>query len=597
MFKYGFPTYWTTLKKLIWLYATKLKNKFKKLIVSGVSPLSLVNAAANNIVSLIQYGKCEQSSTPTPISPVDIYCNNGKLVMVDDELPSEYKRVLGFQCDNNAMWKITDFHLKGSDTVRVAFSVSSACNVWGCYQSADSTDNYDLYATITAGGKYLRYGNGTYASYFSSENQNKRFDVVYTPTGSIGMPEDSTWSALNFTSANDLLIGSTTITGTSSKLKGNLYGDFVVENGGAERLHLIPCERVSDNVLGYYDKVGETFYEPYTGFDRAVSLGYDDSHYELAVVGTPEAIEVIPCGAWDATDNAVAQGTIASVDGQDGGTSTSRVRTRGYMTVEPNTEYTISTNLGGIYLFQYAEDKSYLGTSVASGWKSSPYTFTTNASCAFVRATLAKTYPATSASVSPSDCKYVQVIKGSSAVKQTASAENLFAVVGYADTQEIIGGSVNRKNGVVVLTGEENIGVSNACFTVPISDRTASKTELLCSHFPYSNKTSSQTNDQTIISFASTNIGFRYDACADKTAFAAWLADQYAAGTPVIVVYPLATPTTEQVTPQSLSTDAGDNVLLWTAEVSDKTMSAIYIEGNLGTSNKVGIGKVGYMKI
>ena len=201
-----------------------------------------------------------------------------KLMLINSanggKLPSEYKRVLGFRCNNNAMWQITDFHLRGSDTVKVSFSVTAACNVWGCYQSTSATDNYDLYATTTSGGKYLRYANGTYASYFSPENQDKRFDVTYTPTGTQGMPEDSTWTEASFESANDLLLGSTTVGGTSSKLKGNLYGDFIVENGGAKRLHLVPCERVSDNVLGYYDLVGETFYEPYTGFDGAVSLGY-----------------------------------------------------------------------------------------------------------------------------------------------------------------------------------------------------------------------------------------------------------------------------------------------------------------------------------
>lgn len=182
-------------------------------------------------------------------------------------LPVEYKRVLGFSTDNNCYWKITDFHLKGSDTVRISFSVTAACNVFGCYQGTDATDNYDLYVSTTEGGKYFRYANGTYLSYWSAANLGQKFDVVYTPTGSTGMPEDSTWTAATFESANDLLLGSTTTTGTSSKLKGNLYGDFIVDG----RLHLIPCERVSDNVLGYFDLISRNFYEP-TG--TPTSLGY-----------------------------------------------------------------------------------------------------------------------------------------------------------------------------------------------------------------------------------------------------------------------------------------------------------------------------------
>ena len=288
-----------------WLEEWVGSTPSQTLTVTGVSPLALVNAIAHSIVSLTQTGKCAQASTPAPSSPVDIKCNNGALRMVDDELPSGYKRVLGFECDNNAMWQIIGFKLRGSDTVKVSFSINAACNVWGCYQSTSATDNYDLYATVTAGGKYLRYGNGTFLSAFTGDNIGKRFDVTYTPTGSQGMPEDSTWTEASFESANDLLIGSTTVGGTSSKLKGNLYGDFIVLNGNTERLHAVPCERVSDNVLGYYDLVGETFYEPYTGFAGAVSLGYDGSHYTLDVVGTAEVITVTHADSTTETASAV----------------------------------------------------------------------------------------------------------------------------------------------------------------------------------------------------------------------------------------------------------------------------------------------------
>lgn len=151
----------------------------------------------------------------------------------------------------------------------------------------------------------------------------------------------------------------------------------------------------------------------------------------------------------------------------------------------------------------------------------------------------------------------------------TANAVNLLGVGDYADTQEFLSGAVGRQIGVLVFDGTENIGTSNACFTIAISDRATSKTALLCSHFPYSNKTSSQTEDMTIISFSSSNIGFRYDACADKTAFATYLATQYANGTPVIVVYPLATAATESVTGQMLV----KTPLTVTAEVTVPTLA------------------------
>lgn len=278
------------LKAFVGSVLVYIKGVWKTL--TDVAPLS-ITALRSPMKSLIQYGKCSQSSTPTPSAPAPIKINNGTLMMVDEELPSGYKRVLGFSCNNNAMWEITDFHLKGSDTVRISFSVDAACNVFGCYQGTNASDNYDLYASITSGSKYFRYGNGTYLSYFAADNLGKRFDCVYTPTGTQGMPEDSTWTEMTFTAANDMLIGSTTLTGTSAKLKGKLYGDIIVDG----RLKLIPCERISDNVLGYYDTVSDTFYEPYTGFGGAVSLGYDGAHYSLAVVGTDEVLTVSASGA------------------------------------------------------------------------------------------------------------------------------------------------------------------------------------------------------------------------------------------------------------------------------------------------------------
>ena len=84
----------------------------------------------------------------------------------------------------------------------------------------------------------------------------------------------------------------------------------------------------------------------------------------------------------------------------------------------------------------------------------------------------------------------VITLSASGVSDQTASVENLLSVGTYVDEQEIISGAVTRKCGVAVLNGEENISISNACFTIPISDRVMSKTALLCSHFPYSSKTS-----------------------------------------------------------------------------------------------------------
>lgn len=449
---------WSTLKRLIWLRRTTGGGGTPSVdeTITGISPLVLALAMRGHLSELTQYGKTAQATTPTPSDPVDIYCNNGSLRMVDDELPTGYKRVLGFSCNNNAMWEVPDFHLRGSDTVRISFSISAACNVFGCYQGTDANDNYDLYASVTSGSKYFRYANGTYLSYWSSSNLNKRFDVVYTPSGSSGMPEDSTWSPKTFEAANNMLIGSTTLTGSSAKMKGSFFGNIEVDG----RLKLIPCERLSDNVLGYYDTYSETFIEPYSGYDGAVSLGYDGSHYVLQTIGTPEVI-----------------------------------------------------TLG----------------------------------------------------------------------QQTATAADLLSVGDYADEQNIVSGDITRKCGIVVLDGTESgwaLSDSGTTHrfrgTKPTGCITPSnRGPIVTTHFSYAS--AGQTLGGAFIGASS----YWYFIPTDQTIDTAdkwrdFLKAQYAAGTPVIVIYPLAESTTEHVSAQPLETTKGENIITVTANVDGIQLKATY---------------------
>lgn len=615
-----------------------------------------ITALAKAIHSLTQYGLCTQASTPTPSAPQDIYCNNGALKMVDEDLPAGYGRVLGYQCANNAMWEITGFQLQGADTVRISFSVNAACNVFGCYQGADATDNYDLYASISSGSKYFRYAGGTYLSYFSADNLGKRFDVVYTPNGSTGMPQDSTWSPATFTSANDLLIGSTTTTGTSSKMNGNFYGDVIVEQNGAERLHLIPCMRASDSVLGYYDTVGSTFYEPYTGFDGAVSLGWDTSHYSLQTVGTAEKLSVLPCVAegYAALDYVMMDGN------QKLGTSITGIGSRVEAIVQSTATdtdgrglVTYDSNYGGMHVYaKDGEDYALASTAKITGEAHNKNTvkvlFDTGAS-SYNRGTLTigdqtVTYTRTSARptknlsffgalsstaqawigkcwgikiytdstdtlvfdavpcIRTSDGKvgfYDKV--GSSFIASSGSSDfisdisgasvvDLLAVGDYADTQEIISGAVTRKCGIKVFDGTEtwtmatnNDASGNKCFYTPFTDRAGGTITLtlLCTHYEQAPAASYTTLTANKFLYnpnaANKNVYFDGGTIATKDAWQTWLATQYALGTPVIIVYPLETQTTESVSPQHLHTNAGDNTITATAEVSPISVKVEYM--------------------
>lgn len=175
-----------------------------------------------------------------------------------NDLPSDYKRVKSLTMDNNCYYLITDFYLKGSDTLKFSASITSTCNVIGSYSGSGSGANYSLYAT-TSGGSYLRYYSGTYNSKMLA---NKRYNISITPTGSHGMEIESTWTELDFTTSRPFCIGTTLATSTSAKLKGTFYGNITVEDADGLRFKGIPCIRLSDDVVGYYDTVSETFYEP-----------------------------------------------------------------------------------------------------------------------------------------------------------------------------------------------------------------------------------------------------------------------------------------------------------------------------------------------
>ena len=175
-------------------------------------------------------------------------------------LPDGYTKIKGIVC-NNTCYYDTGLKAKGSDTIRTSFSVTGACNVWGAYQSTSAENNYDLYAATASGQKYLRYGDGTYPSSFGG-NLNKRFDTVITPTGTHGMPVDSEWEQLEFESTRNFLIGSTSSTSTSPKMRGTFFGKFIIEDANGYRFFGIPCVRESDEIVGYYDTVTESFFEP-----------------------------------------------------------------------------------------------------------------------------------------------------------------------------------------------------------------------------------------------------------------------------------------------------------------------------------------------
>lgn len=142
--------------------------------------------------------------------------------------------------------------------------------------------------------------------------------------------------------------------------------------------------------------------------DVRVYYGYDSNGVALYEGATSF---VAGNNLFNINANPIEQGAIASANGEDTGNAT-RVRTNGYVSVSPSTQYTLSASTSKVFVLQYKGDKSY--TNLSSGWQSGAgYTFTTGATTEYVRFVFAN---ANDSAIVPTDLSWVMLNTGSSAL-------------------------------------------------------------------------------------------------------------------------------------------------------------------------------------
>lgn len=187
-------------------------------------------------------------------------------------------------------------------------------------------------------------------------------------------------------------------------------------------------------------------------------------------------------------------------------------------------------------------------------------------------------------------------------LNNTATAENLLSAGTYKDVQSILDGTVTRNVGIKVLTGDETWTANTATVTsntylywsLSKSDigtdsnvLPAKSTNCLCTHYQTVVDVGGGRVNEIVIGASYINFITRgeYSTADDWKAF---LQQQYANGTPVILIYPLATATTETVTAQTLTTKSGDNTIEITqASLGDLTLEAQYQAGVTVTIEEV----------
>lgn len=164
---------------------------------------------------------------------------------------------------------------------------------------------------------------------------------------------------------------------------------------------------------------------------------------------------------------------------------------------------------------------------------------------------------------------------------QTASVPMLLGVGDYKDEVELVSGLLTHRIGIMVFDGSEDWRQSSSANIYILDSTIAVGLTAICTHFlKVSNTTSASNmpngsfkghNSNTVLYFKDVYAG-------NVNNFKASLAAQYAAGTPVIMLYALSTETTEQITPQALNANEGTNVIDISAEVDDITLSLSYYD-------------------
>lgn len=512
---------WSTLKKLIWLFAAVIKGgaSWAWSVVTGNAPLTLSEAVAHEISRITQYGLCTQSATPTPSAPVDIMCNNGVL---------RFGALGQNLLDPSAASTVLGYYINKAD---------------GAIKDSPYNFMFAGYMPVEAGKTYVAYGRAKSGNDLSDYNRVAWYDST------------KTWIAgANYTQNQIAIV---------TAPENAAYARFSCNPSGGTS---VPVTQAIVDSYNWTFCEGNAEVVPFVPFVGGI---YAD--------GTPETLSV---GGKNLNGGTIEHKGYTSTGGES--TSTTFAGTLWKIPCAAGQKFTVSwggfpDGLNGVFVNTWKTDGTWNLRQAISA--STSLTYTIGAGVGEVNFTLYKT-----GGITIGDDAWIQVEYGETATDyqpyitpQTVTDIPMLLSAGdYADEGEIIGGIKTGKIGVYVIDGTESVSASGAGWAIAIADKIRSKVALLCTHYPYSSATMANAPDKSIIAFSSQNIGIKdtsFNSAADVKAFSA---SEYAAGHPIIVVYPLAEETTEQTTPHALHTTQGTNVVGVTANVSPVSLEVEY---------------------
>ena len=511
--------------------------------------------------------------TPSPDNVIPIWCNNGAIKVKDDELPVGYKRLLDISTTGNVRY-ISNVYLTGEDTLKFIFK-ATAGNLIGAYNDADANDNFSFYNSTNATASYARYNGQTGGS---STYTGTTYTVIISPTGITGIRNPSSFTPTEFTCSIPLCVFATSPTG-SVHSNATIYGS--IEVTGSQNLNLVPCERISDGAIGYYETHNGEFLENQESGTPTTS-GYDTSHLtEIYIDGT---VEVVTVKQAFVNDSDIVDRT--GLNSSNGSAISNNSRCYVLFPCKAGVTYTAQTDtadlIGGNFI-EYRQPSATSANFIKSitatddGLVGGVYQFHAVCDTDGWAGWQCKANKATAMA------NNWQITADTS----SATCQPLLSVGDYKDVQNITNGAITRNIGIYLLDGTENwqaVGTSYADGSKRyyFNDDGYSKyadTGELCTHFVQSPLANRDAANQTGHFFANQNsfhIRISSSLANDVSALKSWLKGQFDAGHPVMFTYPLDTPTTETVTGQTLTITQGTNVVTAEGSVDDLELEVSY---------------------
>ena len=579
----------TTEIAKIYKGSTLVYENYRDVIATGNDIINITKAKANSLNYLKAFGKCEQIGLPVGYQQVE-YIESTGTQYIDTGINTN-------TTTSRYETKINPSLVSGTigifGTRDYSSATPSSMNVF----IIDGIFRLDwLSGTVSSGA---RISSNTEYAISITRGLATINNVNYTSGDTTSIDGSYTFYVGSFNNA-----GSVYSKGFSGKIYySKLYNNNILVFDG------VPCYRKSDNEIGMYDLVSNTFF---------TNAGTGTFTAGAEIVPTPSKPIPIWCnnGELKVSPNLFDKNNLNYIAGYltvNGNKIESSSKTDTYyIECNPNTTYTLQREKvktsGQVFRFaSYPEVPTYNNqfTGMVGGLTDDlTLTITTGANDKYLAFSIGN--------VLHTDTEYidkVQIEQGSTATQyrpyrqiytdgttetikdslnNTATAENLLSAGTYKDVQEVISGSVTRNVGIKVLDGTENWVYQSqyARFRLPIlADNFISIglriTPFVTTHFI-------SVSDGRHISEVPNNACYSgilnitddysfYIKTTDFTSTESWtqfLQQQYANGTPVIVVYPLATPTTETVTAQPMNIQKGTNII----EVTEASLDDLELE-------------------